>query len=169
MGARLLTQASWNCLDDNRMNTKAISELQYSDKAAKRAQNEEMEFDVPTAGVVVVTNVSHDSAHSVNVEDGVPVGCSCKADQYHQGACKHRVAVAINAPVLEAASASRSDGTEKRALADGGTVVSETKPPESDVETTHADGCENPECEGLASDADRPLLSFECWEVWASS
>ena len=120
------------------MYTKTISELQYSDKAAKRAQSEELEFDVPTPGVVVVTNVSHDSAHSVNVDQGVPVSCSCPADTYQDGACKHRGACAIAAPVLEASSTSRSAG--KRALADGGTIAapepqgSEAEDDEDEVE-----------------------------------
>lgn len=170
------------------MNHHTLSGFEYSDKAAKRAQSEEMEFDVPTAGVVVVTNVSHDSAHSVNVEDGVPVGCSCKADQYQPGACKHRVACAINEPVLEAASRS---GNGKRALADGGhepervTVEVGTRgaravatadgveilPPETrdeSEETHHAPGCDNPRCEGIDADADRPLLSMDCWHEWAA-
>ncbi|WP_306061847.1 SWIM zinc finger family protein [Natronococcus wangiae] len=37
------------------------------------------------------------------MEDGLPHSCTCSADEHHQGACKHRVAVAIRTPVLEAA------------------------------------------------------------------
>jgi predicted nucleic acid-binding Zn finger protein len=50
---------------------------------------------------------------------------------------------------------------------DGGRVVEPETHPESDEDTgAHAPGCENPECEGFDADG-RPLLSFECWEVWA--
>ena len=155
------------------MSRNALSRLEFGDKTRKRALWEAFEYSVPAAGVVVVRNESYaepdEHTHSVNVEAGVPVGCSCNADEYQPGACKHRVAVAITAPVLEAASASSSesgaDGDGKRAMADGGQVL-EAKPQGSSEETTHAPGCDNPECEGYDADG-RPLLSWECWEVWA--
>lgn len=52
------------------------------------------------------------------------------------------------------------------AMTDGGAIV-EPELPESRAENSHAEGCPNPECEGLDSDAERPLLSFPCWEKWA--
>lgn len=125
------------------MKLDTLSELEYSEKAAKRAQWESFEFSVPASGLVVVANTSYgddeagEHVHTVNVTDGVPVGCTCKADEYQSGACKHRVAVAINTPVLEAASAKKE---RTKLLADGGTVVSEAKPPELDAETADADG-----------------------------
>lgn len=150
--------------------TNALRELKFDAQTRKRATWEAFEFAVPIEGTVVVTNGSYgaeagEHTYAVNVKDGVPTDCVCSADQFQDGACKHRVAVAINAPVLSAASASGPDG--KRALADGG-MVSEAKPPESEPETHHAPGCSNPECEGIDADADRPLLSFECWDQWAA-
>jgi len=39
----------------------------------------------------------------VTIKDGLPHSCPCPADEHYQGACKHRVAVAIRTPILEAA------------------------------------------------------------------
>lgn len=149
------------------MKTNALSELDYSDKARKRAQTEEMEFDVPMPGIVVVTNVSHDSAHSVNVSEGVPNSCSCKADEYQPGACKHRVAVAIRNPVLVAAD--RGSGAEKAVATDGGQLLVE----QIEVEAENADAgagshCphDHPTCEG-ADAPGYPELCFPCWEEWS--
>lgn len=46
---------------------------------------------------------------------------------------------------------------------DGGQVLPPETRGESD-ETTHADGCDNPECAGFDADG-RPLLSWECWDA----
>lgn len=73
----------------------------------------------------------------MTVESGVPVSCTCKADEYGSGDCKHRVAIAIHEPVLAAVSARGPDG--KRALADGGTVV-DPKIQGENAETTHTPG-----------------------------
>lgn len=141
------------------MTENVLSELEYSEKAAKRAEWESFEFSVPATGVVVVANASYgnekdDHTHSVNVERGVPVGCSCKSDEYQDGACKHRVAVAINTPVLEAATA-------PKLLADGG-VVSAAEPPESDA----SEGCPNGNgdvCE-VGTGKERPEMCWPCFE-----
>ena len=45
---------------------------------------------------------------------------------------------------------------------DGGQVL------EAEPQGSHAEGCTNPECEGLAAETERPILSFECWDVWAA-
>ncbi|WP_321169547.1 SWIM zinc finger family protein [Halorarum halophilum] len=37
------------------------------------------------------------------MSDGLPAHCDCPADAASEGACKHRVAVAIRPPVLETA------------------------------------------------------------------
>ncbi|WP_232833891.1 SWIM zinc finger family protein [Saliphagus sp. LR7] len=39
----------------------------------------------------------------MTIGDGLPDSCTCPADEHHQGACKHRVAVAIRTPVLDSA------------------------------------------------------------------
>ncbi|WP_336346118.1 SWIM zinc finger family protein [Halalkalicoccus ordinarius] len=152
------------------MCTNALSELQPDATTTKRAQYEAFEFDLEAPGLIQIRNGSYsdeadEHTHRVTVENGVPTSCTCKADEYGSGACKHRVAIAIPEPVLAAASASRPDG--KRALADGGAVV-DSKPQGESAETTHAPGCDSPECEGYTADG-RPLLSWECWEVWTSA
>lgn len=149
----------------NSMCQLALRCLEYGDKTEERAQSGELEFDVPAPGLVVVTNVDHDSAHTINVADGVPVSCSCPADTYQSGACKHRVAVAMADPVLEAA-VDRTN--ETRAMADGGTAVLAPETRGASPENTHVEGCDDHECEGIDGDADRPILSFECWSEWAA-
>ena len=103
-----------------------LTALEFDASTAKRAQYEAFDFELTAPGLVTVRNGSHENAdeHSyrVNVENGIPVACECPSDTYHDGACKHRVAVAIREPVLEAASDHESD--EKREVAtDGGTTV----------------------------------------------
>lgn len=137
------------------MRSNVLSELTYSEKTAKRAQWESFEFSVPANGTVVVANVSYgdeadEHTHAVNVEDGVPTSCTCKGDEYQPGACKHRVAVAINAPVLSAASASGPDG--KRALADGGALV----------EPVQEENDEDEDCD-CAHFEEGALPCFECY------
>ncbi|WP_232833779.1 SWIM zinc finger family protein [Saliphagus sp. LR7] len=61
-----------------------------------------------------------DHTYRVNIENGVPVACECPSDTYQDGACKHRVAVAIREPVLEAATA---DDSQDRVATDGGGLV----------------------------------------------
>ncbi|WP_257300563.1 SWIM zinc finger family protein [Haloarchaeobius sp. FL176] len=82
-----------------------------------------------------MTNCSHDdpSEHRylVRVGDGVPTHCTCPADEHYDDACKHRVAVAIRGPVLNAA-------VDATVATDGGSVVS--KPERTGTE-------EDPECE----------------------
>lgn len=55
-----------------------------------------------------VRNESHadPAAHEyqVTVTDGVPTACTCPADEHGDGACKHRIAVAIRRPVLDVAT-----------------------------------------------------------------
>ncbi|MFB6202554.1 MAG: SWIM zinc finger family protein [Halorhabdus sp.] len=80
-----------------------LARLEFSRRVAKRAQYEAFEFTVTPAGARV-RNCSHANpdAHEylVTVQDGVPIACTCPADEHYDGACKHRVAVAIREPVL---------------------------------------------------------------------
>lgn len=64
----------------------------------KRARWEGFEFRVPSAGIVRVENVSYgeesdDHVSVVNVEAGRATGCSCEGFEYHDGPCKHQLAV----------------------------------------------------------------------------
>jgi len=65
-------------------------------------------YSVPSPGLAVVRNVRHDDpeahTYAVNVASGEAVQCSCPADEYHPGACKHRQAVEANPAVLLAAA-----------------------------------------------------------------
>jgi hypothetical protein len=78
---------------------------------------EHFEYSVPAGGIAVVANVRHDDpaehTYAVNVaESGETVACSCPADEYHPGECKHRQAVENTECVVLAASAT---DTERRA------------------------------------------------------
>ena len=89
------------------MCTNALDDLQFDASTQKRAAYEAFTFALDAPRLVRVTNDSYgedaaEHSYRVNVEDGVPVACECPADTYHEGACKHRVAVAIRAPVLDA-------------------------------------------------------------------
>ena len=81
-----------------------LEQLEFPPRVAKRAQYEAFEFSVHSPGVQV-RNCSHadPSAHEylVTVRAGVPTECTCPADETFEGACKHRVAVAIRSPVLD--------------------------------------------------------------------
>jgi hypothetical protein len=56
---------------------------------------------------------------------------------------------------------------ERAVATDGGRVLAPRgKGSEAEDTASHAEGCENPECEGFDADG-RPLLSFECWERWS--
>ena len=85
----------------------------------------------------------------MTVENGVPTSCECPADTYRSGACKHRVAVAIREPVLEAA------GAQSREVAtDGGVVV--------DERTVDRDDVKRPaDCDCLPTFDDLP-----CWACY---
>jgi len=89
------------------MSANVLRELEVSPEVAKRAQYEGFEFELEAPGLVLVRNTSwpnpEDHEYRVNVVDGVPEVCECPADMHHDGACKHRVAVAIRLPVLNAA------------------------------------------------------------------
>ena len=92
-----------------------LDDLTFTRRVAKRAQYEAFEFSIVPEGVRV-RNCSHEqpSEHEyvVTVREGHPTCCECPADQRFDGACKHRVAVAIRQPVVEAVTSSqvRSDG-----------------------------------------------------------
>jgi len=92
--------------------TCVLDQLEVSIRPLKRAQYEAFDFRV-TDGGVVVRNGSHanpdDHVYTVTVANGVPSVCTCPADEHGDGACKHRLAVAIREPVLNAAVARAGD------------------------------------------------------------
>jgi hypothetical protein len=91
------------------MHDNALAALEPDAQTVKRAHWEGFEFDFDAPGTVRVMNGLYgdderaDHSYRVTVENGFAVACECKADEYRDGACKHRVAVAIRDLVLEAA------------------------------------------------------------------
>lgn len=72
----------------------ALSDLEFTHRVLKRVQYEAFEFAVD-GSTVHVPNESHanpdEHEYEIRVEDGVPVRCTCPADETYAGACKHRV------------------------------------------------------------------------------
>jgi hypothetical protein len=98
------------------MSTEASSRQEASEpsKTEKRAEYEAFEFRVPVPGRVRVENASYgdesgEHVYVVSIQNGEAVSCSCPADEYRSGRCKHRHAVENQPAVLLAASASDRD------------------------------------------------------------
>jgi len=147
-----------------------LAKLQTTKRVIKRAQYEAFEFTIEANGVRV-RNASHakpeEHEYAVTITNGLPSECECPADAKYDGACKHRVAVAIRRPILDAA-------IDRQIVADGGKPVSadeadpdvseglssrstsEAGAPSDNPEDTdvNADSCE---CDGLPE-------GFPCWE-----
>lgn len=91
-----------------RMKQPPFAHLDPSNRVCKRAQYEAFAFSLQ-AGDVRVRNESHldPAAHEyrVSVVDGLPVSCTCPADEGDDDPCKHRVAVAIRPTILDLAMA----------------------------------------------------------------
>ncbi|WP_255198892.1 SWIM zinc finger family protein [Halorarius litoreus] len=88
----------------------------------------------------------------VVVRDGLPVHCTCPADQEYAPACKHRLAIAIREPVLAAVRKQASD----RPVADGGVEATST-PDREDSRTEPPEWC----------DCADSSVDFPCWECYA--
>ena len=146
-----------------------LAELQFDVSTAKHAQWEAFEFTLAAPGIVTVRNGSYDDpenhTYRVNVENGVPVACECPADTYQDGACKHRVAVAIREPVLEAAREyeNKHERPEPpRAVADGGEVLEATE--DGDDGENDPNACENGQVGCCGPEGDE-LPCFECYRT----
>ncbi|WP_152041159.1 SWIM zinc finger family protein [Salinigranum salinum] len=103
-------------MSHRRLRQHPLSHLEFTSRIRKRAQYEAFEFSLVPEGLLVRNESYADPEnheYRVTVEDGVPVACTCPADARFEGACKHRVAVAIRRPLLEIVS-------RARAVADGG-------------------------------------------------
>lgn len=129
--------------------TNVLSHLTFTNRVAKRAQYEALEFSLTTRGVLV-RNTSHanpaDHEYLVTVHNGIPIACECPADDRYDGACKHRVGVAIRTPLLQAA-------TDHSLVADGGTQI-ENKP-KAHAGDNDSDQPADCDCDGLGG--------FPCW------
>ncbi|WP_459193156.1 SWIM zinc finger family protein [Halosimplex sp. J119] len=144
-----------------------LQQLEFPTRVVKRAQYEAFEFTLSAEGVVV-RNGSHanptEHEYLVTVEDGLPTACECPADEQYEGACKHRVAVAIRRPLLDAIAI--KDEPEPVAV-DGGKItssVAESDDEDDSVTTTRpADSQSDPTA---PDDEDCPEYfdDFPCWE-----
>ena len=142
-----------------------LETLDFPTQVAKRAQYEAFEFTLTTDGVVV-RNGSHpdpsDHEYLVTVDDGIPAACECPADERFNGACKHRVAVAIRRPLLDAVAANASP-----VIADGGQADADTPAtvdPDGTADPTPEDGAE-----ATSDDCTDCLPDFPCWECVRTS
>ncbi|MFC7231625.1 SWIM zinc finger family protein [Saliphagus sp. GCM10025308] len=127
-----------------------LTQLEFTRRTAKRAQYEAFEYTLVPEGVLV-RNASHetpaDHEYTVTIENGVPTHCECPADEYYEGACKHRVSIAIRRPLIQAV-------TDQQLIADGG-IPAESQEPEQAHESEND---EPTEC--VCAD----LSSLPCWE-----
>ncbi|WP_436927630.1 SWIM zinc finger family protein [Halosimplex amylolyticum] len=135
-----------------------LEQLEFPTRIARRAQYEAFEFVLTTEGILV-RNCSHpdpsEHEYLVTVVDGVPTGCECPADDHYESACKHRVALAIRRPLLDAVS------TTQPVVADGGRAESTTL---SDFETVTDRRTETDESNESADGCDECIGEFPCWE-----
>ncbi|MBX0325829.1 SWIM zinc finger domain-containing protein [Halomicroarcula sp. F13] len=137
-----------------------LSQLAFTSRVAKRAQYEAFEFDL-LGDRIRVRNGSYadpeNHEYLVQIEDGVPVSCTCPADEHFEGACKHRVGVAIRRPIVDLVTdvQLRADGGEAmRPSARGEQSNSERVASVSQGEEEKTD--DDCECDGLPD-------SVPCW------
>ncbi|MDS0260528.1 SWIM zinc finger domain-containing protein [Haloarcula sp. S1CR25-12] len=144
-----------------------LAQLDFSKRVAKRAQYEAL--DISICGTdILVRNESHatpeDHEYTVSIDDGIPVSCTCPADARFEGACKHRVAVAIRRPLLDTLESMKrgdppiaADGGLSPSQADGGhTSDTSDVSTDSSADLLELDSEECPEC----------LTDFPCWECY---
>ena len=137
------------------MPTNPLEQLAVTRRTVKRAQYEAFEFSLTPNGVQV-RNASHanpeDHEYVVEIDDSVPTACTCPADENYSTACKHRIAVAIRRPILDAA-------THQQIVADGGRVQSKL----GDRVHTADESSDERECDCADLSGD-----FPCWECFRS-
>lgn len=130
--------------------THPLNRLEFSKRVGKRAQYEAFEFTL-LRNAIRVTNASYadpeNHTYEVDIEDGLPISCTCPADERFEGACKHRVAIAVRRPLLQAMTLQRTMHGDDPVVADGG---QQPRTPRSESEADEP--C--PEC----------LDEFPCWE-----
>src|SRR6056297_1209318 len=140
------------------MTTPALARLETTNRVRKRAQYEAFEFSVDLDGVLVRNGSYADPENHeylVTVTNGLPTDCECPANANYDGACKHRVAVAIRRPILDAyENLRRVRKPDPALLTDGG--------PQADT----ADGGEQVEDNAADPACDCAELpeGFPCWE-----
>lgn len=139
-----------------------LAALTFSTRVAKRAQYERFDL-TPIETGFRVRNESHanpeDHEYLVQMDGPVPTACSCPADERFDGACKHRVAIAIRRPGRSPKQSSSGDATRIRG--DGGRSANPdtTEVPPSDERRHHADESASDDCEDCLPDV-------PCWECY---
>lgn len=135
------------------MSEHVLTQLDVSNRFLKRAQYEAFSFTVLDEGVLV-RNGSYtdpdDHEYLVTLSDGLPTQCTCPADRKYGPACKHRLAVAIRDPVIEAARQCEV----RHPVTDGGTQTARSTNRDHEDETP--EWCD---CADLRDD-------FPCWECY---
>jgi uncharacterized Zn finger protein len=98
--------------------SKATPNGQEATDAPTITDREHFEFSVPASGIVAVANTRHDetTTYAVNVsQNSETTACSCPADEYQPGRCKHRHGVEATPAVMLAAAATGDKLSEDRA------------------------------------------------------
>ena len=139
-----------------------LAALTFSTRVAKRAQYER--FDIrPVGGGFQVRNESHanpaDHEYLVEMDGSVPEACTCPADERFDGACKHRVAIAIRQPDRNRPQTHSQETIRIRG--DGGTSID----PDT-VEAVPSDSTERPTENATADDCEDCLPEFPCWDCY---
>lgn len=144
-----------------------LAQLEFSKRVAKRAQYEA--FDISLYGTdVLVRNESHanpeNHEYTVSIDDGVPVSCTCPADARFDGACKHRVGVAIRRSLIDTVMCVKHG--EPPVAADGGVSSVDTdQESESDIQTPATDSLIN-DIDQTGDECPECLTDFPCWECY---
>jgi hypothetical protein len=139
------TQVKDEVSTDEQSSTVPLAEYAISETTVKRARWENLQVaPCENTNHCNVCNYSHpiaekaDHTHTVTLDHGMPIACTCKAFQYNEGLCKHCLAVAADADAIDTATPEQSndtDTTETRAVTDGGT-------PTESHESEHTDDCD---------------------------
>ena len=135
-----------------------LATLEFSTRVAKRAQYEAIEISWEDSPLRI-RNASHadpsEHEYEVTMTDGVPVACTCPADKRFDGACKHRVAVAIEAGSEASPSTTESARLMTQSGAENDTDADARADSDETAELSTADDtC--PDC--------RP--GFPCWDCY---
>ncbi|WP_142859839.1 SWIM zinc finger family protein [Salinigranum halophilum] len=155
-----------------------LAQLEFSSRVRKRAQYEAFEFTLVPEGVSVRNRSYADPEnheYTVTVRSGVPLSCTCPADERFAGACKHRVAVAMRHVLLEtvrrmqavtdggqpADMDTQSDGSHSPTLPSADIKQYELAPGDGQVDPHRIDDdSEDPcDCDGVLDDP-------PCWECF---
>lgn len=149
------------------------NELSSQERIERRANWEAFSFGVCANGVVNIRNDSHNEpGHTYSVDpvagrELVENRCSCNAAKYHEGPCKHQVAVHKNAAVMLAVEMTQGEGgptahtpdsvAQEAVATDGGQLV-ETDTETSDSGTEIIDAGDDGEI--LGTDGDHPAFTY---------